>query len=351
MRKGLAAFSVLASLAAAAPSQAASPQAAAPQAASSQPASSQPVSPQAASPQAASPQAASPRAASPRATSATAQPATGAAAAKTSPLERINVLIVDGKLAEAAAALRTQYEATREALLLLREARLRLRLGEKDAALAGFRQFLAEAKEPHAALRAEAEAAIHELAPPPPPPSPLLEPPQLPPPPMVSTEPPSPLAQDLRLVPAPADVDVQLPDPALEARQNRKLLITGSVLLAAGYLPALVMPMVFAGFLDQEGAPTPAANFTLLVPVLGPLLSGITAPVQAIGRGEPGGPLVSSWSLPWIATSGLVQATGLAVLIVAGKRQAALRRQATPHVLVTPLARPGETGLVLSGRF
>lgn len=334
MRKGLAAFSVLASLAAAAPSQAASPQAAPSQAAPSQAASSQ---------------AASPRAASPRATSATAQPATGAAAAKTSPLERINVLIVDGKLAEAAAALRTQFEATREALLLLREARLRLRLGEKDAALAGFRQFLAEAKEPHAALRAEAEAAIHELAPLPPPP--LLEPPQLPPPPMVTAEPPSPLAQDLRLVPAPADADVQRPDPALEARQNRKLLITGGVLLAAGYLPALVMPMVFAGFLDQEGAPTPAANFTLLVPVLGPLLSGITAPVQAIGRGEPGGPLVSSWSLPWIATSGLVQATGLAVLIVAGKRQAALRRQAMPHVLVTPLARPGETGLVLSGRF
>jgi len=222
-----------------------------------------------------------------------AEPAPAAAAH----LQRANELVSQDQLAQACDELEAAYRSSQDPVLWLRIGRLRLRLHEPAAARAAMQRFLDEAPAPHPALKAEAQRALHDLRDAPPP---LLPPPPPAPPP--HSEGAMSLYNDLRLNP-------------IEFRplRDRRLMKLGGALLAGGYLPALAVAVGFSPFIGQPDAPSAAANYTLLIPVLGPLISAVVAPATN-ERGN-ARPLISSWSLPWALTSGLVQVAGFAVLV------------------------------------
>ena len=245
-------------------------------------------------------------------------------------LQRVNELVAQNQLDAACTELAAAYESSHDPLLWLRIGRLRLRLHEPAAARGAMQRFLDESPAPHPALKAEAQRALHELRDVPaalPPPAPPRE---------TTTEGTMSLYHDLRLVPL-----------TIERRRDRRLMKIGAGLLAGGYLPALAVSLGFAPSVGQPDAPSAAANFTLLIPVVGPLISAVVAP-STNDRGN-GRQLISSWSLPWALTSGLVQVAGFAALVVG----------AVPHpvpVLTTqlqlvPYADPTGTGLLAVGTF
>lgn len=265
-----------------------------------------------------------------------AAPAPRAEAAADSPvaahLQRANQRVGQEQLDAACAELEAAYAGSRDPFLWLRIGRLRLRLKQLEAAQAALQRFLDESPAPHPALKAEAQRALHELS------QKKLQPPQPPPPPppAAHTEGTMSLYHDLRLLPI-----------EFRPQRDKRLLKIGVGLLAGGYLSAVVVSLGLATALDQPDAPSAAADYTLLIPVVGPLVSAIVAP--AINDRGNARPLISSWSLPWALTSGLVQVAGFAVLL----RGAIPRRV---PVLVTrlqllPYAAPGGGGLWAGGTF
>ena len=266
-----------------------------------------------------------------------AAPARAAETAADSPaaahLQRANQLVGQEQLDAACAELEAAYASSRDPLLWLRIGRLRLRLKQLEAAQAAMQRFLDESPAPHPALKAEAQRALHELSQKKLLPSPAPPPP---PPPAAHTEGTMSLYHDLRLLPI-----------EFRPQRDKRLLKIGAGLLASGYLAAVAVSLGFATALDQPDAPSAAADYTLLIPVVGPLVSAIVAPVTN-DRGN-ARPLISSWSLPWTLTSGLVQVAGFAVLL----RGAIARRV---PVLVTklqllPYAAPSGGGLWAGGTF
>lgn len=262
-------------------------------------------------------------------------PWAGAAAAADGPetaahLQRANELVGQDQLEAACAELAAAYAASHEPLLWLRIGRLRLRLKQPEAARAAMQRFLDESPAPHPALKAEAQRTLRELAQqkPPPPPSP-------PPLPALSEGSLS-LYHDLRLVPI-----------EFRPRRDRRLMKIGGGLLAGGYLPALAVSLGLSAFVGQPDAPSAAATYTLLIPVVGPLLSAIVAPATN-ERGN-ARPLLSSWSLPWALTSGLVQVAGFALLVKGAipRRVPVLAAQ----LQLVPYTGPGGGGLWAAGTF
>lgn len=139
---------------------------------------------------------------------------------------------------------------------------------------------------------------------------PLPLPNPLPPPPSVpslNTLPPEPvqtggLANDLVLQPVP-----------LTPSRDRKQIRIGALIWAAGYLPAFVAPLLLWPQVDTPGGPSALANYSLLIPLIGPYVSAIAGPAQAeAGNGRA---VLSSWSVPWLLTSGLLQTTGFVYLL------------------------------------
>lgn len=264
------------------------------------------------------------RAAAAPGTSGGAAPGASEAAAH---LQRANELVGQEQLAAACDELAAAYASSHDPVLWLRIGRLRLRLHEPAAARAALQRFIEEAPAPHPALKAEAQRALHDLQGAP---LPLLPPPPPPPPP--HTEGTLSLYPDLRLRPI-----------EFRPQRDRRLLKLGGALLAGGYLPALAVAVALAPSVGQPDAPSAAANYTLLVPVLGPLISAVVAP--ATNEHGNARPLISSWSLPWALTSGLIQVAGFAVLVTG----------AVPHrvpvlaarLQLLPQAGPGGAGLAL----
>ncbi len=211
-------------------------------------------------------------------------------------LQRANELLSQDQLAAACDELEAAYATSTDPVLWLRIGRLRLRLHQPAAAREAMQRFLDEAPAPHPALKAEAQRALHDLRDAPP----SLRPPPPPPPPQ--SEGALSLYHDLRLNPI-----------EFRPQRDRRLMKLGGALLAGGYLPALAVAVGFSPFIGQPDAPSAAANYTLLIPVLGPLISAVVAPATN-ERGN-ARPLISSWSLPWALTSGLVQLAGFAVLV------------------------------------
>ena len=229
-------------------------------------------------------------------------------------LQRASQHIEANQLTQACAELTAAFEQSRDPVLWLRIGRLQQRAAQTELARAAYQRFLQLAQAPravvtpgttapvaaiHPALIEEAQRALRLLPPPPPPPVVL-------PPTWASHSP-------LTLVP---DLPVQ---PVLFVpRPDRSLTRAGALLLAGGYLPALVMPLVFARTVGEPDSPTALMNYSLLIPVVGPFVSAIAARVQN-PRGA-GGALVSSWSLPWMLTSGVLQVAGVVVLGVGTRR-------------------------------
>lgn len=244
-------------------------------------------------------------------------------------LVRANELVGQNQLDAACTELAEEYASSHDPLLWLRIGRLRLRLQQPAAARVAMQRFIDESKTPHPALKAEAQRALYELrdVPAPPPPAAL---------PAAIGEGSLSLYHDLRLVPV-----------QIQRRRDRRLLKIGAGLLASGYLPALAVSLGLASSVGQPDAPSAAANYTLLIPVVGPLVSAVVAP--ATNEHGNGRPLISSWSLPWALTSGLLQVAGFAAL-VAG----AIPRPLpvfTAHLQLVPYADTTGSGLLAQGSF
>ena len=96
-------------------------------------------------------------------------------------------------------------------------------------------------------------------------------------------------------------------------RRDPKQIRVGALIWAAGYLPAFIAPLLLWPKADTADGPSALANYSLLVPLLGPYISAIAAPAQAEeGNGRA---VLSAWSVPWLLTSGLLQTTGFVMLL------------------------------------
>lgn len=101
------------------------------------------------------------------------------------------------------------------------------------------------------------------------------------------------------------------PHPAPLVGKDPRKIRTGALIWAAGYLPAFVAPLVLWPGADTSTGQSSLALFSLLIPVAGPVVSAVAAPAQA----ETKTAVISSWSVPWLLTSGLVQAAGFALFV------------------------------------
>lgn len=102
------------------------------------------------------------------------------------------------------------------------------------------------------------------------------------------------------------------PETVRSLRREPRLMRIGGLLLGIGYAPALALALALAPQAGQPGSPTVATNYTLLVPVAGPLISGLLAPIAAAPGTTYGA--ITTWTLPLTLTVGLVQVTGFALL-------------------------------------
>lgn len=108
------------------------------------------------------------------------------------------------------------------------------------------------------------------------------------------------------LAPLPAPISV------VRKRDLRAVRI-GSVVLAVGYVPAVALAAVLGSHAGEPNAPSALTNYALVVPIVGPLVSGLAAPLG--NESGHAGALVTSWTLPIVLTLGLMQIGGGALLL------------------------------------
>ena len=103
------------------------------------------------------------------------------------------------------------------------------------------------------------------------------------------------------------------PPPSLTVRRSPRRMKIGALLLGIGYAPAVALALALSPQAGEPGGPSLGANYTLFIPGVGPIVSGIYAPATS----PPGtaGRVLTSWTLPLVLTLGLLQATGTALLI------------------------------------
>jgi hypothetical protein len=222
-------------------------------------------------------------------------------------VEHADALYQDQRYREALDEYQKVDAQRRSPALIYRLARTHQRLGNAREALAGYQRFLTASTDPPEALRADAERQIERLR--------LLLPATPEAEPAVPQVPPSPLRRPTR----------------------SGLLPAGMALTVSGYLPALITGIATFAAGWPKGVTLP-----LLLPVLGPVISGIVA----LEGYQP--PISVTWGLPWIFVDGGVQVVGLALLIAA-----AVKRDVAPRarVQIAPWSTRGASGVVAVGQF
>jgi hypothetical protein len=229
-------------------------------------------------------------------------------------IEHAEALYRDQRYAEALAEYRSAYRERQAPKLLYRLAQVHQRLGDAKEALDHYRRFLVAMTDDDEPLAADAERQIARLRP-------LV---------VQSGEPGgAKLPAGAKLVP----VRYQL-------QSNHGVVAGGTVLLSLGYLPAFI-----CGILFGLGSSQPALSWPLLVPIVGPLISGATSFSQSYSYGL-GGP---AWGLSWIFIDGAAQVAGLAMLIagIRSKRQVPVLGK----IQWAPWTARAGGGLTLSTRF
>jgi hypothetical protein len=222
-------------------------------------------------------------------------------------IESAEELLGEGRAAEALDLLRKARATSPAPRQLLHLARIYARLGQHRTAAAHYQAYLTATPAAPRALRAEAEAALAAAG--------------LPPPEAVL----------LSLRPPPVG--------RLVARPLTGLRVGGLALLISGYTVAVAVGLPFT---IQGGS---LLGGSLLVPVLGPYISGIVS--------FTGHPLFGSlWGLPWMMAGGTVQIAGLAMMI-AGYRHQRWEVELPPlrSLRLRSWSAPGGGGLVLEGKF
>jgi hypothetical protein len=225
--------------------------------------------------------------------------------------EHGDALYRDQRYREALDEYQRAYSQRRSPDLLYRLARTQQRLGKGREALICYQRFLSSLTDPPEGLRVDAEREVARL-------ETLLRD-----------------AVEAEAVPRPETP----PSLLREAPGRRKRLLAGGLALTAiGYLPALLTGIVTIASGWPDGVTWP-----LLVPVIGPVISGGVA----LAGYQP--PISVEWGLPWIILDGTAQVAGLALLIAAARMKP--DGAARARVQIAPWSTRGGSGLAAVGRF
>jgi hypothetical protein len=214
-----------------------------------------------------------------------------------------------GRYGEAIAELNAAYVEKPLPLILFNIGLYQQRLGNREAAIAAYEQYLAADLSGDPAQRLEAHNALAQLRPPPLAPYFFAPAPQMP----------------------SCCVDCRPIDLRCKPRSHRGLLSAGITLLTIGYglsATAGVIPLVF-GF-------SATASDVLLVPIVGPLIT--------IGLAN------SIFTTPFLLLDAGMQIAGLAMTI-AGARRGAHESQPAAPLAWAPWAGPSGAGFALRGHF
>jgi hypothetical protein len=121
----------------------------------------------------------------------------------------------------------------------------------------------------------------------------------------------SPVMAQLTRFPQPAAV-YPTPAPAEARGRNTGMWGAGLALWLSAMVPPLVMGPLYAQ--RESGSERKAIYYTLMVPVLGPFISGIWLPVKT--RADFGDYAVREYAIPWIVADGLTQVAGFTLLVL-----------------------------------
>lgn len=219
------------------------------------------------------------------------------------------------------------FSLRQQPVLLFDMARTQQRLGNHSEAITLYRRYLTAADDSLDLHRGEAQrelARLQSLA--------IL--------PTAITAPPSTLPSRVQ--------ESALPYRVISRPHHYGMQAAGWSLFGMGYAAAFATGIAF-GISGRAGSqPSSAAGWTLLIPVAGPLISGIVAPATTSRDGI----LSLVWTLPWLFVGMPAQVAG-AVLIIKGYQTP--QHVVEPNFLSSLQLRPYNSqtggGLVLSGKF
>ena len=255
------------------------------------------------------------------------------------------------RYAEALGAWDAAYKLRQRPSLLLEIARAHRCLGNAQEASKAYRRYLTAEPNPPADARTEAEQSLSQL-------ERLLNPgahgtaasagiPPLPP--------------NTVYGKIERDGFVGVLPMRLEPRPDRRMFAAGWTLLSLGYTAAFISGMTYGitgstSNSSRYDSGFQASAWTLLVPVLGPFLSGVLAPAMSSAPDRRAAGL--TWSLPWMLVDGVVQVAGLGLTIASYRHKrlvpilAPLRGGGDrPQLSLRPYAGPLGGGLTMGGMF
>lgn len=141
------------------------------------------------------------------------------------------------------------------------------------------------------------------------------------------------------------DNELRLQGAPVKNSRRTGLLAGGITLLCVGYTPALITGSLSTLF----GGPR-LQGTGLLLPVLGPFLSGFAALADSTRSSNGLYGEQKSWAAGWMLLDGAAQVAGFA-MILAGARLRVPGEPDRHNLQILPYASPGTAGMTLGGRF
>lgn len=255
-----------------------------------------------------------------------------------STLQRAQQLTQAERHQEALAAWQAAYAMRQRPGLLFEIGRAQQRLGQAAEAAASFRRFLTADPNPPPALKQEAEQSIIRLE-------------------RLSTAGLIPIAGSGAV--GRDELAAALPYKVIKRRYHGGMRAGGITLFAIGYaaafLSGIIMGPIFVGSNSRDDKAIAAGSFCLLIPVAGPFLSGIVTPSVGASSGYSGSgsTLALIWTLPWLLTSGGMQASGVGMWVGAYKHPQNVIVPNLPEVSwrITPYSTRDGAGMAATVNF